>query len=64
MADKIDSCTERGWLLSGLGEAHRLGGELERAGALAERALQIARATGRPYDENLARRLVARLEQP
>jgi len=63
LAEKIGSCTEQGWLLCGLAEAHRLTGEPERARARAERALQLAKATGRPYDENLARRIMARLEQ-
>ena len=63
LAERIGSCAERGWLLCGLAEAHRLAGETEESGVLAERALQLAKATGRPYDENLALRIVARLEQ-
>ena len=64
LAEEIGSCTERGWLLCGLAEAHRLSGEPERAVTLAGRALRLARATGRPYGENLARRIMDRLEQP
>jgi predicted ATPase/DNA-binding SARP family transcriptional activator len=63
LAERIGSCTEQGWLLCGLAEAYRLAGKHERAGSFAGRALESARATGRPYDENLALRIMARLEQ-
>ncbi len=61
-AESIGSPTEQSWLLSGLAEAHRLAGEWKRAQACARRALDLAQATGRPYDEGLARRILDRLE--
>jgi tetratricopeptide (TPR) repeat protein len=79
LAESIGSCTEQSRLLSGLAEAHRLTGDpstgspprvlavagqaLERAQARALRALEMAQATGRPYDEKLARRILDRLEE-
>jgi DNA-binding SARP family transcriptional activator len=63
LVERVGSCTEQGWLLSGLAEAQRLIGKHEQAEAHAQRALKMATATGRPYDESLARRIWDRLEQ-
>jgi tetratricopeptide (TPR) repeat protein len=63
LAERIGSCTEQGWLLCGLAEAHRLKGAHKAAAAYARRALRMARATRRPYDERLACRILDRLEQ-
>jgi predicted ATPase/DNA-binding SARP family transcriptional activator len=62
LAERTRSCAEQGWLLSGLAEAHRLSGDWEGAKACAHRALDLAEATGRPYDERLARRILEGLE--
>jgi tetratricopeptide (TPR) repeat protein len=62
LAERIRSCAEQSQLLSGLAEAHRLAGECERAQVRAHRALELAQATGRPYDEGLARHVLDRLE--
>jgi tetratricopeptide (TPR) repeat protein len=63
LAEQVDSCTEHGWLFCGLAEAYRLKGEPGEAVAHAQRALKMARATGRPYDESLACRILNRLKQ-
>jgi tetratricopeptide (TPR) repeat protein len=62
LAENIGSCAEQSWLLSGLAEAYRLAGECGRAQVRAVRALELAQATERPYDEGLARRVLDRLE--
>jgi tetratricopeptide (TPR) repeat protein len=62
LAESIGSCTEQGWLLSGLAEAYHLTGEPQQATEHANRALAMAQATERPYDEELARRILARLD--
>jgi DNA-binding SARP family transcriptional activator len=61
LAERVGSCTEQGWFLCGLAEALRLMGQRERAEAHAERALKMARATGRPYDQSLAHRILDQL---
>ena len=63
LAEQIGSCTEQGWLLCGLAEAHRLGCRPERAEAHAHQALDLAQTTGRPYDEALALGILARLRK-
>jgi tetratricopeptide (TPR) repeat protein len=63
LAERIGSCTEQGWLLCGLAEAHLLMGDRRRAEEHARRALKRARLTGRPYDVGLAHRLCDRLER-
>ncbi|MFN2169015.1 MAG: tetratricopeptide repeat protein, partial [Anaerolineae bacterium] len=62
LAERIASCTEQSWLLCGLAEAHRLQGHRKQARDYAQHALQMARTTGRPYDQGLARRIMDRLE--
>jgi tetratricopeptide (TPR) repeat protein len=62
LAESIGSRAEQGWLLSGLARAHLLAGEGEQALACADQAQKLAQETGRPYDERLARRILARLE--
>ncbi len=62
LAQQIGSCTEQGWLLSGLAEAHRLNQDRQRALDHARRALALAQATDRPYDERLAMRILERLD--
>jgi hypothetical protein len=59
----LGSCTEQGWLLCGLAEAQRLLGQYQPAQVHAQRALKMARATGRPYDERFAQRILGHLEQ-
>lgn len=64
LAESINSCTEQSWLLSGLAEACRLAGDpgaRRQAVAHARRALQLAQASGRAYDQELARRILAGL---
>jgi tetratricopeptide (TPR) repeat protein len=63
LAEQIGSCTEQSWLLCGLAEAHRLGGRPGHAEAHAQHALEMAQTTGRPYDEALALRILARLRK-
>jgi DNA-binding SARP family transcriptional activator len=63
LAEQIGSCTEQSCLLCGLAEAHRLQGRYRQAWAYAQRALQMARDTERPYDCSLACRILDRLEQ-
>ncbi len=63
LAESIASRTEQGWLLSGLSKAHHLAGDVERAIACARRALDLAQASGRTYDQKLARRILERLGQ-
>jgi tetratricopeptide (TPR) repeat protein len=62
LAESIGSCAEQSWLQSGLAEAHRLSGDWEEAKGCARRARDVAQATGRPYDERLARRILDGLE--
>jgi DNA-binding SARP family transcriptional activator len=61
LAERIGSCTEQSWLHAGLAEAHRLAGDAETAVAHAHRAVELARASGRAYDQELARRVLAGL---
>jgi tetratricopeptide (TPR) repeat protein len=62
LAERIDSRTEQNWLRSGLAEAHRLAGDAEEAAAAqARRALELAQACDRAYDQVLARRVLAGL---
>jgi predicted ATPase len=63
LAKSIDSCTEQSWLLSGLAEAHRLAGDLDRAVMHARHALKLARASGAAYDQKLARRILRKLKK-
>jgi tetratricopeptide (TPR) repeat protein len=63
LAEDIDSRTEQSWLYSGLAEAHHLDGNLDQAAAHARRALDLAQASGRPYDCELARRILDRLKE-
>ena len=64
LAESINSCTEQSWLLLGLAEARRLTGDpgaCRQAVAHARRALELAQASGRVYDQELARRILDRL---
>jgi tetratricopeptide (TPR) repeat protein len=61
LAQRIGSCTEQSWLHSRLAEACRLAGNPDEAIAHAQRALVLAQAHGRPYDQELARRVLAGL---
>ncbi len=61
LAENVGSRTEQGWLLSGLAEAHHLVGDVARAMACARRALDLAQASGRAYDQKLARWILDRL---
>jgi hypothetical protein len=56
------SCAEQSRLLPRMAEAHHLSDDWEGVKAYARRALDVAQATGRPYDEGLARRVVEGLE--
>jgi DNA-binding SARP family transcriptional activator len=58
LAESINSRTEQSWLLSGLAEAYRLSGDPQQAEAHARRALDLARATGRAYDQASAQRIL------
>ena len=61
LAEAIDSRTEQSRLHSGLTEACRLAGNTDQAQIHAHRALELALAYGRPYDEKLARQVLATL---
>ena len=61
LAEQIGSRTEQSWLHAGLAEAHRLSGDLGQAAAHAQRALELAQAHGRAYDQELARQVLAGL---
>lgn len=61
LAENVGSGTEQSWLWSGLAEAHRLDGNPELAAEHAYQALKLAQATGRTYDQALARRILAEL---
>ena len=63
LAEHTGSHTEQSWLHSSLAEAYRLAGDLDPAVAHARRALELAQAHGRPYDQELARRVLAGLVQ-
>ncbi|HSJ53326.1 MAG TPA: tetratricopeptide repeat protein, partial [Anaerolineae bacterium] len=63
LAESLGSCAEQSRLLSGLAEAYRLAGDRERAKAYVRRAFDLAQATGRPYDERLAQRILETLEE-
>jgi len=62
LAEQIGSCTEQSGLHSGLAEAYRLKGDLQQASEHADRALALAQETKRPYDERLARRILAKVD--
>jgi DNA-binding SARP family transcriptional activator len=62
LAEQIESCTEQTWLHSGLAEAYRLMGNPQQATEYANRALTLAHETKRPYDEELARRILAKID--
>jgi DNA-binding SARP family transcriptional activator len=62
LVDSINSSAERSWLMSGLAEAHRINGEAEAARASALGALEVARATHRRHDQEVARRILNALE--
>jgi DNA-binding SARP family transcriptional activator len=64
LAESIDSRAEQSWLWSGLAEAHRLTGDGDSAAEHAYRALEQAEATKRPYDQDMARRILARCNGP
>jgi tetratricopeptide (TPR) repeat protein len=61
LAERIGSCAEQSWLLSGLAEAHRLAGDCEQATVHARRALRMARTSQAEYDRMLARGVLGRL---
>ncbi len=63
VAECVDSLAEQSWLLSGLAKAHQLGGNLAQAMAHGRRALELADRQGRVYDQELARRVLAGLEE-
>ncbi len=66
LAESIGSRAEQSWLLSGLAQARRLTGDPgthRQALAHARRALELAQASGRAYDEVLARRILDGLEK-
>jgi tetratricopeptide (TPR) repeat protein len=66
LAEKIDSRCEQSWLESGVAEAFRLLGDAstgseearDQAAAHANRALELARVSGRAYDRELAQRIL------
>ncbi len=62
LAETVDSCTEQSSLHSGLAEAYRLTGNHQQASEHANQALALAQKPRRPYDEGLARRILARLD--
>jgi tetratricopeptide (TPR) repeat protein len=61
LAERIGSCSEQSRLHSGLAEAHHLADDPDQAAAHARRALELAQAHGQPYDQELARRVLAGL---
>jgi DNA-binding SARP family transcriptional activator len=63
LAEQIGSCTEQSWLHAGLAEAHRLAGDRSQAADHGQQALRLAEVHGRAYDQELARRIWARLEE-
>jgi DNA-binding SARP family transcriptional activator/tetratricopeptide (TPR) repeat protein len=63
LAEQIGSCTEQSWLHAGLAEAHRLAGDLSQAADHGREAMRLAEAHDRAYDQELARRIWAGLEQ-
>jgi DNA-binding SARP family transcriptional activator/tetratricopeptide (TPR) repeat protein len=63
LAESVGSCAEQSWLLSGLAEAHCMAGDLDGALAHARRALGLAQASGRAYDQGLARRILTGLRK-
>jgi DNA-binding SARP family transcriptional activator/tetratricopeptide (TPR) repeat protein len=54
LAERINSCTEQAWLHAGLAEAYRQAGRADQARAHADRAVVLAQATGRAWDQELA----------
>ena len=62
LAERLNSRAEQSQLHSGLAEAHHLSGEREQAILHAHRALELAQAYGRVYDQEKARQILARLE--
>lgn len=61
LAEGIDSRAEQSWLQAGLAQAQRLAGNADLALAYARRALELTQAHGRPYDEQLAERVLVEL---
>jgi tetratricopeptide (TPR) repeat protein len=61
LAEATGSCAEQSRLRCGLAEVYRLTGDLERAVATAEQALEQAIGTGRPRDQALARQILSGL---
>jgi predicted ATPase/DNA-binding SARP family transcriptional activator len=59
LAERIHSCSEQSWLLTGLAEAFYLCGDVERAVAHARRAIAVAQAMGRTLDLPAAERVLA-----
>jgi tetratricopeptide (TPR) repeat protein len=59
LAERIRSCSEQSWLLTGLAEAFYLCGDVDRAAANARRAVAMARSMGRTLDLPAAERVLA-----
>ncbi len=57
LAERIGSCAEQSWLHAGLAQAHHLAGHRETATSHARRALELAQATERACDSELARQI-------
>jgi hypothetical protein len=62
LAESIASCAEQSWLHAGLAEACRLAGEGHQARTHARRALSLAQAHSRPWDQALAQRVLTAVE--
>ena len=63
LAEGLHSRAEQGWLQAGLAEAYCLIGDLDRALTSVQCALELAQASGRVHDQELARRALASVEQ-
>ncbi len=61
LAENIDSRAEQSWLWSGLAETHHQAGDLDLAVEHVCRALELAQASGRAYDQELALQILVRL---
>ncbi|MBI1879112.1 MAG: tetratricopeptide repeat protein [Chloroflexi bacterium] len=61
LAENITSNAEQSWLLTGLAEAYHLAGDPDWAVEHIRRALELAQASGRAYDQELACRILVRL---
>jgi tetratricopeptide (TPR) repeat protein len=62
LAERIGSCAEQSWLLSGMAQAFRMIGDSAGAADNARRALAMAQKTGAEYDQRLARRILDKLD--